>query len=34
MRMIGVDIIMRANSLEEVFKRVKMSFPKFKYVVD
>lgn len=29
----GVDTIMRANSLEEVFKRVKKSFPKFKYVV-
>lgn len=29
----GVDTIMRANSLEEVFKRVKMSFPKFKYIV-
>lgn len=29
----GVDTIMRANSLEEVFKRVKMSFPKFKYAV-
>ena len=29
----GVDTIMRANSLEEVFKRIKMSFPKFKYVV-
>ena len=29
----GVDTVMRANTLEEVFKRVKMSFPKYKYVV-
>lgn len=29
----SVDTVMRANSLEEVFKRVKMSFPKFKYIV-
>ena len=29
----SVDTIMRANSPEEVFKRVKMSFPKFKYIV-
>ena len=27
------DMVMRANKLEEVFKRVKMSFPKYKYVV-
>ena len=30
---VGIDAVMKANSLEKVFEHIKLSFPKFKQIV-